>query len=309
MNDILDGPVIGYRRWKVNADGWLEGYGVPIPWQAGVQTAECHGQQTISVAEYCDPPTPKKKDTGSWASMYHFEDTMGWGTRPLQLPDGRWVKKVTRKSCNDPTLLPIDHPVPSLHSQCGIWAHKQPIPDCDCPEPEDPRHGAVGVVRMWGRGVEHDDGWRAEHAELVALVDHSNRVRRDYWVPRYRTTAEMYAEWAPGHDGWAARHDPCWCDHGRWLPLGFHAGGVVYGPSGVNYGPTATQVLPSGAISPAMLQSLLGTGGLVSYHEPEDTEDIDPKAKALRDKQVRNANHPGQDRPERSRRKRKGWRR
>lgn len=297
MTDALTAPVIGYRRWKVNAKGELEGYGVPVPWSPGVQTATCHGNQEYTVAEFCEPPAPPKREAFAQGGIFSFD----WGYAsggPYRMPDGRWVELVRRKSCKDPRELPIDHPTPSLQSLCGIWAHKQPIPDCTCPEPNAPRHGAVGVVRMWGRGVEHADGWRAEHTEIVALVDHSNRVLQDYWVPRYKTTAEMYAEWAPDHHGWAARHDPCWCDHGQAI--------IHFGPGGqVSY------TVPSTGFSQSMAQALTvqpyqWSGGWYSLGATTDgdEEDLDPKAKALKDRQTRNANHPGQDRPERSRRKR-----
>lgn len=292
MTDKLDAPVIAYRRWNVT-DGWLQGLGVPVKWEPGVQTARCAGTVPVTVAEYCDPPPP---DTPRPDSYTYF----GAGPGPWPLPDGRWVKLVKRPTCND--AIPLDHLTPSLQSKCGLWAHRQPIPDCACEDPGTRYHGAVGVVRMWGRAVEHTDGWRAEHAEVVALVDHSGSVRRDYGVPRYATTAAMYAEWAPDVHGWAARHDRIWC--GDPMTRAMRAAGFPPGMA-VHRGGVVTSIQATTS-STALINAMLG--GL-PYPSPiptddEDDEDDDPKAKALRDKQTRNANHPGQDRPEKSKRRR-----
>lgn len=289
MTDKLDAPVIAYRRWSVTG-GWLYGLGVPVKWEPGVQDARCAGTVPVTVADYCDPPP---LDAPRPDPYTYF----GAGPGPWPLPDGRWATLVEKRTCNG--AIPLDHQVPSLESKCGLWAHRQPIPNCACDEPAAPHHGAVGVVRMWGRAVEHTDGWRAEHAEVVALVDHSNTVRRDYWVPRYATTAEMYAEWAPDAHGWAARHDRRWCDGPMTRALStsgvqFHRGGVITGYS---------QGFNTNTIIQAMLGHQPYSWG-VSPHAYDVPEAKDPKAKALKDKQTRNANHPAQDRPEKSKRRR-----
>lgn len=319
------GPVMGFRRWRVTPDGKLMGLGLDEVWETARQTAECKGTYSVEVAEYCSPQPPE-----SGMDRFHrlshqtyyggltgiYEPTPS--RRPAYpLPDGRWVKLVTRTTCH--VELDPGHAVPSLKSLCGLWAHKQPVPDCTCPEPEADRHGAVGVVRMWGKAVEHEDGWRAEHAELVAVVDHSRRLR-DYGVPVYGSTAAMYAEWAPDADGWAARHDQNWCGFGSWhVGVGPH-GQLMASGSGLIltfYGNRFSGPSPySGAVLSAM-QQMAGASPLSSASlrqiwsnapvPADDDEADDPKAKALRDKQTRNVDHPGQDRPDKQKRKRK-WR-
>jgi hypothetical protein len=303
MTNILAGPVIGYRRWTVTPKGWLGALGLPVIWYPGVQTAECHGTHTVNVAEYCDDPATE--ELGPWDST----DPLG-RRGPYRLPDGKWIRIVQRKSCIYAAYVPPDHPAPSLRSRCGIWAHKQPIPDCTCPDPTGPAHGAVGVVRMWGRGVEHDDGWRAQYAELVAIVDHSGRLTQDYGVPRYPTTADMWAEWAPDRHGWAARHDACWCEH-KWTPVGWHHSGFIAGGGSANY---ASQ--PPGPSSAQLMRTVAGQlytwSALAAFPDEDEQAERDAKAKALEDKQIRledkqtrNADHPGQDRPDKQRRKRR----
>lgn len=104
------------------------------------------------------------------------------------------------------------HPVPSLRSRCGIWAHKAPIRPCRCGDPASELHGVVGVVRLWGRYVEHETGWRAQYAELAALVDGAGRVSPDYAAPRYPDLDSMYGEWSTGEEGWASGEPDVWCD-------------------------------------------------------------------------------------------------
>ncbi len=110
------------------------------------------------------------------------------------------------------------HQVPALRSRCGIWAHREPIRACQCGDPGSPAHGVVGAVRLWGRYVEHETGWRAEHARVVALVDFTGRVGPGYDAPRYPDLASMYGEWATGTAGWAAGEGAVWCDPDLAMP-------------------------------------------------------------------------------------------
>lgn len=88
---------------------------------------------------------------------------------------------------------------PLIGCRCGFYARKMPIAACGCSEPTSPAHGAVGVVRIGGRMVEHERGWRAQYAEIAALVDFTGTVdRRTYPVPIYPDLNSMYGEWAPG---------------------------------------------------------------------------------------------------------------
>ena len=316
------GPVMGFRRWRVTDDGKLMGLGLSEVWETAHQTAKCKGTRTAAVLEYCDEPEPESAmDAGlrllttyqRWAPSWYADPTEPERGRVYRLPDGKWAQLVNKMTCKDG--LDPDHAAPSLTSLCGIWAHKQPVPDCTCPEPDADRHGAVGVVRMWGKAVEHEDGWRSEHAELVAVVDHSGRLR-DYGVPVYATTAAMYAEWAPDADGWAARHDACWCDHGSW-------GGMWTLPPGstIKFGPPV--VVPNALVVQHMqkVQDMMRAASghftltaqqmnalalaSASATTKVDTVEVMRRAQALSDKQTRNADHPGQDRPEKRKRRRK----
>jgi hypothetical protein len=120
-------------------------------------------------------------------------------------------------NCNPFRVWP-GHPAPSLRSRCGIWAHQDPIRPCQCGEPDSAAHGAVGAVRLWGRFVEHETGWRAEHARVVALVDFTGRMTGAYPVPKYPDLDSMYGEWAPERTGWAPGEPAVWCHPDLALP-------------------------------------------------------------------------------------------
>ncbi len=198
------GPVIAYRRWRVDSNGLLTGLVIDQPWLTAQQEARCNGKQRVQVAERCDGPTP--------IEMVFTLTRTGPPRELIPTVDGGWVRMVERYTCCDPIDAPVVHPTPSLKAMCGLWAHKQPIPDCSCDDPTADRHGAVGVVRLTGRAVEGEDGWLAARATIVAVVDHSGRMAPEYDVLRYRDTATMWAEWAPDRHGWASRHDHYWCD-------------------------------------------------------------------------------------------------
>ncbi len=111
------------------------------------------------------------------------------------------------------------HRAPSLRSRCGIWAHRQPIRECRCGDPGSAAHGVVGAVRLWGRYVEHETGWRAEYARAVALVDFTGRLDPSYDLPRYPDLASLYGEWAAGVEGWAPGESGVWCEPDLALPF------------------------------------------------------------------------------------------
>jgi hypothetical protein len=125
------------------------------------------------------------------------------------------------------------HRYPAMGSRCGYYLHRSPILPCFCPQAESGiLHGAVGVVRGWGRHVEHTDGWRVQHAEIVALVDLSGNLSSAYnTAARYPDMRTMYAEWAPGATTWAT-DEVDWCQH-----LG-PTSGMRYGSSEFEWHPT-----------------------------------------------------------------------
>jgi hypothetical protein len=124
--------------------------------------------------------------------------------RPLRMQTStRWTPGPVRAVCHCGGIggwWPRLHERPELGqpgSSCGFYSYKQPIAGCTCSTPDDASHGAVGVVRIWGRIVEHTDGWRSEYAQPVALVDFTGSLSTDYELARYPDLDSMYGEWAP----------------------------------------------------------------------------------------------------------------
>jgi hypothetical protein len=99
---------------------------------------------------------------------------------------------------------------------CGLYSYRQPIAACQCDAPDDPHHGVVGVVKVWGEVCEHERGWRSSWARPVAVVDFTGRLAAGYDLPRYPDLAALYSEWAPDLEP-AAVDSATWCD--RWAGL------------------------------------------------------------------------------------------
>jgi hypothetical protein len=96
---------------------------------------------------------------------------------------------------------PTDHDRPA---KCfALNGHDAPSRDCNCgfsayyalpAEPELPAHEAVwGAIVAWGRIVECETGFRAEHARPIALLDvgHPDDIREH--GRRRITAAEQYS--------------------------------------------------------------------------------------------------------------------
>lgn len=77
---------------------------------------------------------------------------------------------------------------------CGIYALATPQDVCDrywCDLESPYRNGLLVRVALSGRIVEHEDGWRAEHARITAVVAvRQFRYRGDR--PQYRTVCDHY---------------------------------------------------------------------------------------------------------------------
>lgn len=119
--------------------------------------------------------------TGAPDVMEHVVGYRGWRLRW----DGRlasagagrtiWVPGVNTASC-DPRS---EHTAPAGDCTCGLYAFHDP--------PPAPSPGMVGAIRAHGDLESHHDGFRAQHAEVIALVQRGRRARR-----RERRAADVY---------------------------------------------------------------------------------------------------------------------
>jgi hypothetical protein len=71
------------------------------------------------------------------------------------------------------TALPCrDGPSPTLDCSCGVYATTD-LRDPGAAWRSGPHyeHHVIGAVALWGRVVEHESGYRAQHARPLALLD------------------------------------------------------------------------------------------------------------------------------------------
>ena len=64
--------------------------------------------------------------------------------------------------------LRIEHRAPSLDCSCGIYASRS-LDESERPRPAWPPPCVVGTVALWGRGIEHEIGWRGQFAYPARL--------------------------------------------------------------------------------------------------------------------------------------------
>lgn len=131
-------------------------------------------------------------------------------------------------------LLSCDehHPYPQTLGRCGYYLHQYPIVPCVCGD-ANAGHGALGVVRGWGRYVQHQRGVRVQRAQILGLVDFTGRVT-GYPATLYPDVQTLYSEWAPeatrrpSGSQWA-KDRLLWCEK----LLAVH--NLYYGSSGLRY--------------------------------------------------------------------------
>lgn len=152
----VDGPIVGYRTWDLHY--WcypmrLMGYR-DTPWRRAMPPAKClplrYGSY-FSVAGY---------------SMTHVPPTCtaapGWDC-----------------ACGYNALTEV----PGL----SLW--KPPLQTAAGGPSEEPVPATmVGIVAGWGKVILHEDGWRSEHARVLALVG----LDRTIVDPTLLDAAELY---------------------------------------------------------------------------------------------------------------------
>lgn len=100
-----------------------------------------------------------------------------------------WHPGINRARCAPPFDIPTLHTVPCSKSpnilcDCGLHAYHS-LEFC-MHNYNDYFLGCFGIVRGWGRTLCHPDGWRAEHAEVLALIGDQPTASRgsvQFWRP------------------------------------------------------------------------------------------------------------------------------
>lgn len=83
------------------------------------------------------------------------------------------------------------HTTPIIGCECGYWAHSTPPLGL-----KDGSQFVWGAVELWGAVVEHEHGWRAEHARVVALVGHDDLAAR-YQAASFSSMDALVSEFPP----------------------------------------------------------------------------------------------------------------
>lgn len=116
---------------------------------------------------------------------------VGWRTWRMRAAEGgavlegvhsgiRWGAGTTHAGCRRcPSWMAGLHPVPAASCACGLYAFTAPddaldylVRPPDTLDDSDPAPLVAGAVIAWGRIVrDAEQGWRAQHARPVALLD------------------------------------------------------------------------------------------------------------------------------------------
>lgn len=80
---------------------------------------------------------------------------------------GSWTPGKNTAVCTEYAYA--SHETPGHRCHCGFNAYHslKDLRNSDYP------YAVAAIVRGWGRGRLHPDGWRSEHAEILALIDDS----------------------------------------------------------------------------------------------------------------------------------------
>ena len=162
---------LGWRQWAVDPDGMLRPAWTPwSPYPRGVLLWRTDGP-TEALCLRADsstrPPSVERRRTGASTADASAAD------------------------------VPRGHArVPEPGCVCGLYAWRTPEQLAAAPRPRWTRLPVVtGVVRLGGRVVVAERGYRAERAFPVAVHDPSGVVAATYAAARYRAWEAMVAEW------------------------------------------------------------------------------------------------------------------
>lgn len=152
MNIIPDyiEPITAYRAWQVNDKGELKAMAWGRTWPAKeIARALCHAEES-GLARFAQS-APKKMDVG----------------------------RAVRAG------MIVDHEAPHEGCDCGLYAHKDANGSYIVSAKKSPDR-AWGEVYLWGRLLEHENGYKAQFAYPKSLTTNSQYaalIAERYGVP------------------------------------------------------------------------------------------------------------------------------
>ncbi|CAJ59428.1 MULTISPECIES: hypothetical protein [Frankia] len=174
--------LLGWRQWAVDGQGQLRPAWTPwSPFPPGMLLWRADG---ITQARCLRTKRPDSVAAGEPPPAHH------------RVPDDH--RRPHERRLPDEQRVPDDHRVPDEHCLCGLYAWRTPE---ILAAARRPRWTAlpcvVGVVRLGGRIIIGERGYRAERGYPVAVLDRHGVVSTSYAVARYRTFSALVAEWTP----------------------------------------------------------------------------------------------------------------
>ncbi|ADP84714.1 hypothetical protein [Pseudofrankia inefficax] len=166
--------LLGWRQWAVDREGLLRPAWTPwTPFPAGLLLWRPDGLTRA----YC---LRDAHATGEPPGATVGPSTVGPSTASAQPEDGARG------------VIPADGCV------CGLYAWRDPETLAAAPIPRWTRRPIVtGAVRLGGRVIVGERGYRAEVGYPVAIHDPHGVIAPAYQVARYRDWRALVAEWRP----------------------------------------------------------------------------------------------------------------
>lgn len=162
-------PFFGYRGWTMSK-GRLNALVQGVIWHKGPNRAEC------MIGE------------GHGAQMTRLHMALGWQPGMDEIAKLAWEQHVKEQGGD----AAFDNRVPAEWCVCGFYAMKDPAL-VSTRAALSPYHGVTGRIRMWGKVIEGEDGYRAEWAQIDCLFlprDWLLRLRVRKMAKRYEVAVE-----------------------------------------------------------------------------------------------------------------------
>jgi len=105
--------------------------------------------------------------------------------------------RTTRVACEHCGKETVSHPCPDRFCGCGFYSFKKPH---QLLEQTVPTFGKVnpwvvyGVIKFWGRCIEHRSGWRAQFASVALLCTTDKALCERYGAEQFAGTFQEFCQ-------------------------------------------------------------------------------------------------------------------
>lgn len=211
--EVPDGiePVEGWRFWRFDNTG-LKSVNDSVPWLPGEKvTARCTANRSMW---YGTMTSYRWEIVEGGISREKAEELAGDGIMGVPRPPATVLPPGLGYEIASNVPSP-SHESPDVNCSCGLYAGKE-LADC-------PGGDVFGKVKMWGKVIPGERGWRAQYAypsELYAsakILSHPALLA--YGVPVIGTGVEHPAE---------RQHGPNWARRSMWGAAALNLGAMAF---------------------------------------------------------------------------------